>query len=141
MPSDFGIYIHTPWCKSRCPYCAFNVYLSHTADYVRWQSSILAAWSRLEGRFQGTAHSLYFGGGTPSLAPPKAVAELIDVDAASAVRVEHFEKLHEGFALDAAHKLLPNLEVRLGDLVQTDLAAAVRVKLPEQLLGDRQDSL
>ena len=78
MTTDFGIYVHTPWCRTRCPYCAFNVFLHHSSDYDRWQQGILAAWESVSKRMQGTAHSLYFGGGTPSLAPPKVVGEIVE---------------------------------------------------------------
>ena len=77
MAASFGIYIHTPWCRVRCPYCAFNVFLNDSADYPRWVSAILEAWRATRPAFSGYAHSLYFGGGTPSLAPPEAIAQLI----------------------------------------------------------------
>ena len=78
MTSDFGIYIHTPWCRTRCPYCAFNVFLDDSSDYLRWKNGIIDAWRAVAGRMEGAAHSLYFGGGTPSLAPPAIIGELID---------------------------------------------------------------
>ena len=78
MSSDFGIYIHTPWCRTRCPYCAFNVFLDDSSDYLRWKNGILDAWRSVSERMDGAAHSLYFGGGTPSLAPPAIIGELID---------------------------------------------------------------
>lgn len=77
MAATFGIYIHTPWCKVRCPYCAFNVFLADSADYSRWSSAVLAAWTATQDAFTGQAHSLYFGGGTPSLAPPEIIHRLI----------------------------------------------------------------
>jgi putative oxygen-independent coproporphyrinogen III oxidase len=77
MSTGFGIYIHTPWCRVRCPYCAFNVFLADKADYPQWEDAIRTAWAASEGEFEGRAHSLYFGGGTPSLAPPDVIARLI----------------------------------------------------------------
>ena len=78
MSTGFGIYVHTPWCRVRCPYCAFNVFLSDTADYSRWEATVLAGWAATSDAFEGHAHSLYFGGGTPSLAPPAVIGRLID---------------------------------------------------------------
>jgi putative oxygen-independent coproporphyrinogen III oxidase len=78
MSDGFGIYVHTPWCKSRCPYCAFNVVVSPAADYRPWLSGISSAWVHSAAAFQGKAHSLYFGGGTPSLAPPSILAQIIE---------------------------------------------------------------
>lgn len=77
MSTPFGIYTHVPWCASRCPYCAFTVYVDRGPDYGRWRRGVLADWSRLSGHFSGTAHSLFFGGGTPSLAPPEEVAAVV----------------------------------------------------------------
>jgi oxygen-independent coproporphyrinogen-3 oxidase len=77
MSAGFGIYVHTPWCRTRCPYCAFNVFLSESADYERWKKGILTGWKAIRDRLPGAAHSLYFGGGTPSLAPPQMIGELI----------------------------------------------------------------
>jgi putative oxygen-independent coproporphyrinogen III oxidase len=77
MLEPFGIYVHTPWCKTRCPYCAFNVFLSESADYERWAEHIKDTWIQESSNFQGLAHSLYFGGGTPSLAPPSVIEAVV----------------------------------------------------------------
>lgn len=78
MSSGFGIYVHTPWCRTRCPYCAFNVFIDDKADYSRWRDAILTGWRAIAHRLPGAAHSLYFGGGTPSLAPPAIIGSIID---------------------------------------------------------------
>jgi oxygen-independent coproporphyrinogen-3 oxidase len=78
MFNPFGIYVHTPWCRTRCPYCAFNVFLDNTADYERWTDRVKQAWMHEAEHFPGRAHSVYFGGGTPSLAPPEAIRSLIN---------------------------------------------------------------
>jgi oxygen-independent coproporphyrinogen-3 oxidase len=77
MNFDFGIYVHTPWCRTRCPYCAFNVFLNSNADYEGWHDAVVKAWMDLSTAVPGSAHSLYFGGGTPSLAPPGVIKSLI----------------------------------------------------------------
>ncbi|MEQ1929024.1 MAG: radical SAM family heme chaperone HemW [Parvularculaceae bacterium] len=65
-----GVYIHWPFCARICPYCDFNVFKTRDIDASRWTKSLtrdLAYWSdRTKGR---RLSSLYFGGGTPSLAP------------------------------------------------------------------------
>lgn len=78
MSDKYGIYVHSPWCRTRCPYCAFNVFLDKTADYDQWLSSIHRAWEIESTHFSGLAHSLYFGGGTPSLTPPAVIGRLIN---------------------------------------------------------------
>lgn len=77
MSTPFGIYVHTPWCRSRCPYCAFNVYLSNSSDYKGWIRAVQESWRGESEHFSGEAHSLYFGGGTPSLAPVSAIRSVI----------------------------------------------------------------
>jgi len=77
MPDDYGIYVHTPWCKSRCPYCAFNVFVSENRDFQGWADAVIAGWKTSSTQFNGDAHSLYFGGGTPSLAPPAVIQKLV----------------------------------------------------------------
>jgi putative oxygen-independent coproporphyrinogen III oxidase len=66
MPA--GIYIHTPFCRSRCSYCDFatGIYESDTADrYVRALTKEISRWNELGT--PETVDTIYFGGGTPSL--------------------------------------------------------------------------
>lgn len=78
----FGVYIHAPWCRTRCPYCAFNVYPDREAQWERWAEGVARDWESQARRFVGVAgeaaHSVYFGGGTPSLAPPEGVRRILD---------------------------------------------------------------
>lgn len=76
-PHSYGIYVHAPWCRARCPYCAFNVEVSATPDVRGWLDGLHRAWSTEAAHFTGPAHSLYLGGGTPSLLPPSVVSELV----------------------------------------------------------------
>ncbi|TYO90557.1 radical SAM family heme chaperone HemW [Oceanicella actignis] len=75
----FGIYVHWPFCKSKCPYCDFNSHVSAHVDHDAWRQALIAdleAAARLTpGR---RARTMFFGGGTPSLMPPATVAALID---------------------------------------------------------------
>jgi len=75
----FGIYIHWPFCKSKCPYCDFNSHVRERIDEARWRKALLTeldhAAERLHGRRVG---SIFFGGGTPSLMEPATVAALLE---------------------------------------------------------------
>ena len=77
--SGFGIYLHWPYCESKCPYCDFNSYVGNTIDIREWEFSFL---SQLDFYYQQTANrkvdSIFFGGGTPSLMDPKLVSNLIE---------------------------------------------------------------
>lgn len=76
----FGVYVHWPFCKAKCPYCDFNSHVRHGGvDALGFAASLAAEieWFRREtGPRQVT--SIFFGGGTPSLMPPAAVAMVLD---------------------------------------------------------------
>lgn len=80
MPDSigFGVYVHWPYCARICPYCDFNVRKNREIDAARWLAALtrdLSYWAaRSEGR---RLSSLYFGGGTPSLAPVKITEGVI----------------------------------------------------------------
>lgn len=76
--SALGVYVHWPYCARICPYCDFNVYKSRSIDPDAWISAFradLAHARTLTGQARLT--SLYFGGGTPSLAPPSVLDAII----------------------------------------------------------------
>ena len=76
---DLAIYIHWPFCKSKCPYCDFNSHVRERIEQERWRAALLA---ELDHAAQETAArrvtSVFFGGGTPSLMAPATVAALLD---------------------------------------------------------------
>ena len=76
----FGVYIHWPFCLSKCPYCDFNSHVRHTgideARFVRaFTAEIAATAARVPGR---TVSTIFIGGGTPSLMQPATVAAVLD---------------------------------------------------------------
>ena len=78
MTYPFGIYTHVPWCKKRCAYCSFNIFVEKSPPFVQWRDGIMRDWNREKAFFEGEAQSLYFGGGTPSLAPSQIIKSIID---------------------------------------------------------------
>lgn len=83
MPSSseaFGIYVHWPFCKAKCPYCDFNSHVRHHGvDAMAFAKGLTAELKWFAGITPGRkVSSIFFGGGTPSLMPPAAVAEVID---------------------------------------------------------------
>jgi oxygen-independent coproporphyrinogen-3 oxidase len=73
-----ALYIHWPFCLSKCPYCDFNSYVRPQAETARFATALRRelAWEAARlGRQQLV--SIFFGGGTPSLMEPSAVAALI----------------------------------------------------------------
>jgi oxygen-independent coproporphyrinogen-3 oxidase len=76
----FGVYLHWPFCLSKCPYCDFNSHVRHggidEARYVRaFAREIAATAERVPGRVVST---IFFGGGTPSLMQPSTVEALLN---------------------------------------------------------------
>jgi len=76
----FGVYVHWPFCLSKCPYCDFNSHVRHggidEARFVRaFQAEIASAAARVPGR---TVSTIFFGGGTPSLMAPSTVDTILD---------------------------------------------------------------
>jgi oxygen-independent coproporphyrinogen-3 oxidase len=76
----FGVYLHWPFCLSKCPYCDFNSHVRHAAidesRYLRaFTAEIAATAARVPGR---TVSTIFFGGGTPSLMQPATVAAILD---------------------------------------------------------------
>ncbi len=79
-PSPFAVYIHWPFCAQKCPYCDFNSHVRHEGwDETRLLGAYLTE-LRETRRLTGPqrVHSIFFGGGTPSLMQPQTVAALID---------------------------------------------------------------
>jgi putative oxygen-independent coproporphyrinogen III oxidase len=75
----FGLYLHWPFCESKCPYCDFNSHVASFIDQNRWQTAYLSEIDRLASETKGRLlKSVFFGGGTPSLMSPDLVAAIID---------------------------------------------------------------
>jgi oxygen-independent coproporphyrinogen-3 oxidase len=74
----FGIYVHWPFCRAKCPYCDFNSHVREAIDQSRWRAALLAELAHYAEETPGrTVTSLFFGGGTPSLMEPETTAAII----------------------------------------------------------------
>ena len=77
--TGFGLYLHWPYCQTKCPYCDFNSHVVAAIDHKRWLAGYLSEIDRLGRETQGQPlQSVFFGGGTPSLMDPDVVAAIID---------------------------------------------------------------
>ena len=76
--NPLALYIHWPFCVSKCPYCDFNSHVRDSVDQQQWLGALLADMAH-EARLTSGRQlsSIFFGGGTPSLMPPATVAALI----------------------------------------------------------------
>jgi len=84
IPPPLSLYVHLPWCVRKCPYCDFNSHQGKGAlpfeDYIDalirdLDQDLPLVWGR-------TVHSVFFGGGTPSLFPPEAIDRFLQAAAA-----------------------------------------------------------
>lgn len=77
--TPLAIYVHWPFCKSKCPYCDFNSHVRESVDQDRWCHALLSELShmaRLAPNHQ--VSSIFFGGGTPSLMPASTTEAIIN---------------------------------------------------------------
>ena len=74
----FGVYVHWPFCQSKCPYCDFNSHVRTAIDETSWALAFareIAFMASLTGRREVT--SIFLGGGTPSLMAPATVEAVL----------------------------------------------------------------
>jgi len=75
----FGLYLHWPFCASKCPYCDFNSHVAAAIDQVRWRRAYLAEIARVSAETgPRVLNTVFFGGGTPSLMAPELVAAVLE---------------------------------------------------------------
>jgi putative oxygen-independent coproporphyrinogen III oxidase len=79
MTEPLALYVHWPFCKSKCPYCDFNSHVRASIDEARWRAALLKDLEHYGGLTGGRPiTSIFFGGGTPSLMSADTVGAVID---------------------------------------------------------------
>lgn len=79
MKNNLAIYIHWPFCKSKCPYCDFNSHVSESINHDAWRQAYLQEIKHYANKLgPRKVTSIFFGGGTPSLMQPETVSAIID---------------------------------------------------------------
>ena len=127
MHQPLALYIHWPFCVSKCPYCDFNSHVRDNVDQAVWLDALLVDMAHeaklTAGRPLG---SIFFGGGTPSLMPPATAAALI-------AAAGH----HWGFSPDVEITLEANpSSVEAAGFAELAAAGVNRVSLGLQALDD-----
>jgi oxygen-independent coproporphyrinogen-3 oxidase len=83
IKNDLALYIHWPFCVSKCPYCDFNSHVREAINHTRWRAAYLRELEHYAALTEGRRlTSIFFGGGTPSLMEAETVAAIIDKAAA-----------------------------------------------------------
>lgn len=81
-PEPMAVYVHWPFCVSKCPYCDFNSHVRAEIDNDAWRAALLDDLAHEAELIGGRPlSSIFFGGGTPSLMPPQIVSSIIDAAA------------------------------------------------------------
>lgn len=79
MTGEAALYVHWPFCSSKCPYCDFNSHVADAVDQDRWRRALVAEIAHWAEAAPGrTITSMFFGGGTPSLMAADTVGAVID---------------------------------------------------------------
>jgi len=79
IEKGIGLYIHWPFCQSKCPYCDFNSHVRQSIDETAWEQALLQELAYVGQQTKGQAlTSVFFGGGTPSLMPARTVQKLLE---------------------------------------------------------------
>lgn len=79
QPEPFGVYVHIPFCRSRCDYCAFATYTDRDHLMERYATACVDEVGRaLDEEAMPDATSVFFGGGTPSRLPADLLAQILD---------------------------------------------------------------
>jgi oxygen-independent coproporphyrinogen-3 oxidase len=122
-----ALYVHWPFCVTKCPYCDFNSHVRESVDQNAWRDALLRDMAHEAALTSGRRlSSIFFGGGTPSLIPPATVEAIL-----------HAALDHWGFADDIEITLEANPSsveaARFADLAR---AGVNRVSLGLQALDD-----
>jgi len=123
----FGIYIHWPFCESKCPYCDFNSHVAAEIDESRWVRAYLQELDRYAALVPDRLlTSVYFGGGTPSLMAPDTVATVME-------RIRHIWPVRNDF--EVTLEANPG-SVEAGRFRGYEQAGVNRVSMGVQALND-----
>jgi len=78
---SFSLYVHIPWCQSKCPYCDFNSHAAASWPEEQYTGALISELEHRAGTPPYTGErirTIFFGGGTPSLFDPKSIGSIID---------------------------------------------------------------
>ena len=112
--NPFSIYIHVPYCHSKCPYCDFNVYAVKEVPEQSYVDMILKEWALLNDHpavKQAPLVSIFFGGGTPSFLSTEALSTLLGTIRADCSCIEHPEFCLEANPQDCTREFAREIQM------------------------------
>lgn len=133
MTNKIGLYIHVPFCASKCAYCDFYSIAANEETYEAYKAVLLSQLTEAKARLSVFADTLYFGGGTPSLLGGKRIAEIVTVakrtfglhNTEITVEVNPAEQLYDDFVL-MANSGVNRISVGMQSCLQNELEALSR---------------
>ncbi len=130
MNNSLGLYIHIPFCKSKCAYCDFYSYSADEVTYDRYTAALCQHIEAAGVRLLRAADTLYFGGGTPSLLGGERIAKIINY-AKNSFKLNNAEitvEVNPGDDLSKDLKILAEAGVnRLSIGVQSSVDAELKI--------------
>jgi oxygen-independent coproporphyrinogen-3 oxidase len=138
MSGDIALYIHIPFCRRKCLYCSFISYDKREGDIPLYLSALK---KELLARAQGQyVHSIYFGGGTPSLLPDEDIGDLLSLigthstlDVAAEISIEANPGTVDGAYLNNIRKMSINrLSLGVQSFNDRELAMLGRIHTAEE---------
>lgn len=133
LTNKIGLYIHVPFCASKCAYCDFYSIAANEETYETYKAVLLSQLTEAKARLSVFADTLYFGGGTPSLLGGKRIAEIVTAakenfglqNAEITVEVNPAEQLYDDFVL-MAKSGVNRISVGMQSCLQNELKALSR---------------
>ncbi len=147
LNNPIGVYIHIPFCESKCAYCDFYSLKANEETYENYKAVLCRHLVDSKARLSVFADTLYFGGGTPSLLGGKRIAEIVKVakenfllkDAEITVEVNPKEHLYEDFKI-MADAGVNRISIGLQSSNNNELKALSRRHNPEDFLQTVSDA-
>jgi oxygen-independent coproporphyrinogen-3 oxidase len=118
MSQDIALYIHFPFCRRRCSYCSFVSYLGRESDIPEYVNALKK--ELIPRASDQRVHSIYFGGGTPSLLSPEQIDDILHT-------------IHSLLAVDEASEV--TLEANPGTVDEPYLADIIKLGINRLSLG------
>ena len=75
--NSLSLYLHIPFCRHRCSYCDFNTYTSLGNLKDAYAAAMVTEIEQVAGEVKRPCHTIFFGGGTPSLMPPATLQTIL----------------------------------------------------------------
>lgn len=125
--AEIAIYVHWPFCLSKCPYCDFNSHVASTVDHDLWLQSYLQEIESFAHIIRDkSVRSIFFGGGTPSLMRPRVISGIIN-------KISSIATLNPG--IEVTLEANPT-SFEIGKFKDFKLAGVNRISIGVQALND-----